>query len=548
LGTWAPPRLEDFPIVIATRPANVRQRKIAFVAFVLLVVIVALTIPFANIHLARVDAFVPISQTVMCVADLLTTVFLFAQYSVQPQGATLALASGYMFSGLFAFLQTLAFPGAYAPAGLIGDTLNSPRWLFVVWHTSFPLAIVVYTLLKDASETANRPPRSTGGMVGITIAGVVAASAGLTWAATRGVVYLPKLYENALGQTPFAHEINLFLMLQSTVALVLLLVRRRTILDEWLAVTLFAWLPNFIVSVLFTGVRFTVGWYAARIYALIAGSSLAFALLAETVVLYIRLSDTVVLLRRERENKLLSAQAITAAIAHEIRQPLSGIVSSAGAAIRLLDDTRPDRKKVRDILEMIVSAGHRAGDVFDGFQALFGGTDSDRKLLDVNQLFHDVLLSLRSEIEGHDIKVLLELLPTLPLVEGNGKQLQEVIFNLIINAIQAMAATTDRSRILRIKTLLGDDDTIAATVEDSGPGIDPTRLDSIFHAFVTTKLHGMGLGLAICRMVVNHHGGKLTASSDGKTGSMFQLNLPLKSVIHEFRHPGLKTTISSLRR
>ena len=130
---------DDFPLVVVSMPANARQRRIALGGFVLMAAAVAITLPFANIKLARVDAFIPVIETVMCGADLLTAAFLFAQYAVQPQRALVALASGYVFSGLFAFLHTLAFPGAYGPGVLIGDELNSSAWLFVFWHTLFPL-------------------------------------------------------------------------------------------------------------------------------------------------------------------------------------------------------------------------------------------------------------------------------------------------------------------------------------------------------------------------------------------------------------------------
>jgi len=283
----------DFPLVIATMPATARQRKIAFGALAVLVVILAVTMPFANIGLARVDAFVPVVQTVMCAADLLAAVFLFAQYTVHPQGAVLALASGFVFSGLFAFVQTLAFPGAYAPAGLIGDGVNSAGWLFQLWRTTFLLAVIVYTLSMDAGTAAIRSNPSSGATIVVTIACVVTTTAGLTLIVTALAGYLPSQFLTSTEQTPFSKQINVFLFLLNGVALVLLYRRKRTILDYWLVVTLLAWLPSLVVAMSSTVLRFTVGWYAARIYALCAGSSLLFVLLAETMVLYTRLAAAV---------------------------------------------------------------------------------------------------------------------------------------------------------------------------------------------------------------------------------------------------------------
>jgi signal transduction histidine kinase len=134
---------------------------------------------------------------------------------------------------------------------------------------------------------------------------------------------------------------------------------------------------------------------------------------------------------------------------------------------------------------------------------------------------------MREELKDHRITTKTELAPELQRVDGHRNQLRQVIFNLIHNAIESMDNTIDRGRVLRVITRSQDQDAIIVTVEDSGPGINPDRLDSIFDPFITTKPDGMGLGLAICRMIVDRHDGKLSASSDGKTGAQFQLVLPV---------------------
>ncbi len=293
----------EFPVVIATMPANARQRKIALGALIVLAVLISMTLPVANMRLTRVDAFVPVIQAVMCVIALLTSVFLFAQYSVYSNNALLALASGFLSSGLFAFLQALAYPGAYAAAAVIGDGLNSQGWLFVFWHTAFPLTVTIYALSKNRGDVA-RSGRATGVITGVTITCVAMATAGLAWVATTGVEYLPRLYDTATGRPILSNEVAAFLLLLSATAFLLLFLRRDTILDQWLMVTLLAWLPSFVVAALFTVVRFTVGWYSSRIFALVAGSSLLVALLAETVSLYTRLANAIVLLRREQTDRL----------------------------------------------------------------------------------------------------------------------------------------------------------------------------------------------------------------------------------------------------
>src|SRR5262249_1595755 len=145
--------------------------------------------PFANVPLPRVDAFIPALQTVLCGAELTTAILLFAQYSILPIRGLLVLASGYMFSGLFAFLQTLAFPAAYAPAGLIGDPLSSAPYLFILWHLAFPLAVIIYALSSDTVEKAHLFGKSIRVTFGITIGCVLLVTTALTWAVTAGAPY-----------------------------------------------------------------------------------------------------------------------------------------------------------------------------------------------------------------------------------------------------------------------------------------------------------------------------------------------------------------------
>jgi signal transduction histidine kinase len=242
-----------------------------------------------------------------------------------------------------------------------------------------------------------------------------------------------------------------------------------------------------------------------------------------------RLARSNILLERERDNKLMNVEAITASIAHEVKQPLAAIVANGSAALRFLENAPPAHDQIRAALNSIISDSHRTGDLFDGIRALFRKVDQGRQPIDVNEIILAVLQSLRGQFKDHGVVTRSDLTSELPLVDGNRNQLQQVIFNLLHNALEAMEATKDPSRVLRVKTELRGHDAIVVAVEDSGPGIDPNQLDGIFGAFFTTKPHGMGLGLAICRMIIERHGGQLTASSDGKRGASFQFVLPIET-------------------
>jgi len=259
------------------------------------------------------------------------------------------------------------------------------------------------------------------------------------------------------------------------------------------------------------------------------GAYILAALFAERRDNEARLARANMMLERERDNKLMSAQALTGAIAHEVRQPLASIVSNASAALRWLERTPPDHDELRAALNRIQGESHRTSEVFDAIRALFRKGDQGRQRIDVNEIIGEVLQSLLGELKSHGVETRSEL-AELPPIDGNRGQLREVVFNLVDNALEAMGTTTDQGRVLRVTTELRGRDAIAVTVADSGPGIAPQKLDSIFTAFLTTKSHGMGLGLAICRMIVEQHGGQLTASSDGKSGALFQFVLPAAAI------------------
>jgi PAS domain S-box-containing protein len=240
------------------------------------------------------------------------------------------------------------------------------------------------------------------------------------------------------------------------------------------------------------------------------------------------LHEAITTLERERENKLMNVEAIIASIAHEVRQPLSAITMNAAAAVRFLGRTPPDFEEVRAALGRVVGESQRASEVFDGIRDLFRKVGESREPIDVNELVRDGSQSLVAELTDNDVLLHTQLKAGLPVVDGHRGQLQEVIINIVHNAIEAMRTRPDRKREVLIKTRRYDDASISVDVEDTGPGIDPKQLNAIFDAFVTTKTEGMGLGLAICRRIVEGHKGQLSAFSDGKSGARFEIILPIQ--------------------
>lgn len=517
----------DFPFAIASIPASAEQRRTAIAVILAFLALAAAVAPFADTQLPRVDAFVPVLQTVLSIADLITAVLLFTQYLILPRPAILAVASAYLCSAAFAFLQTLTFPAGYAPAGLFGDGFNTPAWFFVLWHATFPLGILVYALSIDVRGPAIEPGRSARATIALTIFCVGIVIAALTWLVTAEVGRLPVFYDNSfLRQTSLGNQVNVGLLLWYCIALAtLLLLQRRTILDLWLIVVLAAWMPNFLVAALASSVRFSLGWYAARGFALVASFMLLIVLLTEMTVLYSRLANAFSLLRRERANRLMSVDAATAAIAHEVRSPLGAIALNASAGLAQIHSDPPALKGMDDILNDIKADSLRADEIISTVRALFKSPTDNRTPAELGGIAQRALALSEPDLLANSVAVTTDFVDNQVQVRADQLQLQQAIINLIRNAIEAMHSPDPGSRRLRLATRVSGS-SVLLSIADTGTGISPEDHDRIFETFVTTKTSGMGLGLAISRTIIERHGGTLRVAESGPGGSVFELALP----------------------
>jgi signal transduction histidine kinase len=239
-----------------------------------------------------------------------------------------------------------------------------------------------------------------------------------------------------------------------------------------------------------------------------------------------RLARANKMLQRERDNKLMNVGAAISAISHELKQPLTAIVTKGSAARRFLERTPSDVPRVQTILGEIVEASFRANEVLENIHGLFSH-DQEPHLTDINELVGDSLRLMHEQFERHHISIVTQLASDIPAIAAHRGQLQEVIINLLQNSVDAMERV-EPPRLLRIETERRGPDAIGIAIRDSGKGIDARVIDNIFDAFVTTKAKGKGLGLAISRMIVERHDGQLTASSAGlESGAAFHIVLPV---------------------
>jgi PAS domain S-box-containing protein len=227
-------------------------------------------------------------------------------------------------------------------------------------------------------------------------------------------------------------------------------------------------------------------------------------------------------------NRVTTMGELSASIAHEVNQPIAATVANAQAALRWLRAQPPDLDEVRASLSRIAEDGKRAGNVISGIRALINKVPPRKDRFDLNEAVLEMVVLTRSEVLNHGILLQTELAPGLPRVDGDRTQLQQVILNLILNAIEAMGSTDEGKRELRINTEREAAGGVLVTVRDSGPGLDPADTERVFTAFYTTKPKGMGMGLAICRSMVEAHGGRMWASANEPRGAVFQFTLPLE--------------------
>ena len=219
---------------------------------------------------------------------------------------------------------------------------------------------------------------------------------------------------------------------------------------------------------------------------------------------------------------------MTASIAHEINQPLAAIATNGAAGLRWLSGATPNLDEARDVLKRVVDDARRASQIIAGVRAMFTKDTGEIAPLDINDVVRDVLVLVHGELQGQQVAEQISLFRNPLVVRGNRVQLQQVLLNLFMNAIEAMSSMNGRPRTLSVNSAPYETRAVLLTVQDLGPGINPADIDRVFDAFFTSKPTGMGMGLAICRSITESHGGRLWASGGPAGGAIFHMTLPLE--------------------
>jgi signal transduction histidine kinase len=226
-------------------------------------------------------------------------------------------------------------------------------------------------------------------------------------------------------------------------------------------------------------------------------------------------------------NRRAAAGQLSASLTHEVIQPLTGMVAGASAALRWLRADKPNVENAEAALEAIEAAGHRAGEIVASVRAMFKKEAPQKVSTDINQTIRTVLSIVGVELQKHGVELQTQLNEHLPTVQGDKVQLQQVVLNLVMNAVEAMQSV--QTRVLKVQTDQIKPDMLRVSIEDTGTGIDPSDLDQIFNPLFTTKPTGMGMGLSICRSIIENHDGRIWASAAVHQGSIFQFELPINT-------------------
>lgn len=503
-----------------------------FAAAAAIVAATALLAPFGTVRFQPMSGFIPATEAVIVVCDLLTATLLASHAMTNGSRGLLFVAAGFLFDALVIFPHAMTFPGAFAPTGLFGPGLQTTAWLFVVWHLGLPVAVIAYACFKRDTRAVGAATVARGA------AAVVAFAAVLTWIAIAYGDDLPPLLTDRRDFTSLANRVTAFDFAVSAAALLILLGRRRkSVLDLWLTVTVVALVAELAMTTFILTSRFSLGFYASRSLSLAASTIVLIALIAEIIGQGLRLARANLALEFERSRKLTTLDAALGAITHEVKQPISSIVCNAEAAQAILACSAPNLEDLREIAAEIAESSFRTSEIFENIRGLYRDSRQDMHSVDMNRLIAGILRGVEHDMKDYGIAGRVELESKLPAIVGHKGQLQEVVLNLVHNALDAMRSSPGKERTLRVRTVKRGRRAIGIVVQDSGPGIGAGQRERIFDPFVTTKTNGMGMGLAICRMIVERHGGQLSASSDIATGARFEIVLPIQPPADPHQQP-----------
>ena len=520
---------------LSTKPAGRTQWRVALAMMAVLLVALAVSARFAALSLARVEPFIPAYESVLIINDGITAALLYAQYAILRRRGMLILATAYLITALIVIPHMMTFPGVFAPTGLLGAGLSSTAWLYIIWHGVFPTAVIAYAFIDTAPRDADRPTSARNAILA-SIAVAVGLVCFAAWLATAGAAYLPALMADATHQLATLLYPSLVIWFLAFAAFCALMWRRRSVLDLWLAVALCALFCEITLGVILVTPRFSVGFYLGRVYSTVAASVVLVLLLFDTTALYAQLARAIAAERVERERRLAEMEAMLSHLSrvgdlgsvvthliHEVNQPLAAIGNYLSALQRLI--AMGDADKVGTTIDKTIAQSERARDIMRRLRDFVAKREIERKAESLATTIEDAVAVAQAASGRIGVEIAIALDPRARFVIIDRIQIEQVLVNLIRNASEAMMESPRRK--LAITSSLIDSDKIELSIADTGPGLPAELRERLFQPFVTTKATGMGIGLSVCRFIVEAHGEKLQVADNPGGGTVFRFTLPV---------------------
>ena len=522
----------DRTVFLSTLAPSVRERRFASAVVLVSFVVFLGLAPFAQVKLPEVWAFIPSYEGALVVIDLITAVLMFAQVVLLHARSLLVLACGYLFCAVLAILHALSFPKLFGPSGVVGGGSQTTAWLYLSWHIGFPLVIMLYAVLRGA-----RPLHQVGRAMAIGMGVVALAGAAIWFVSTVEHDALPTLMVGN-GYTSVL-PIVVGTVLTTTLLALLAVWHRRphSVLDLWLMVVMSAWMFDVALAAGLNAGRFDLGFYAGRAYGLLAAGIVLLVLLIETVVLYARMTREYAVESAVQNQQLHALRAelihvsrtaelgqMVSALAHEVNQPLTAVGTYLRAWLRLLH--AGDMAKVEDALQRAGDQVTRAGQVIQRLRRFLRKEDVAHQAEDVRHTIEEAAALAMLANEAGAARLEVNVSVDTPRVMIDRVQVQQVVLNLCRNALEAMTAAGAVPQALVIRAAITDGGMVEVSVADTGPGLPDEVRQRLFQPFVTTKATGMGVGLSICRSIVEAHGGRMWVEDVMGGGTRFVFTLP----------------------